>query len=445
MAYIVGCVIAPTFSGGIFGFIWASRAYSRGRVEGPLYATVTINTGFSIAAQISHGVNVLLALYLMILLLRRRSGLYRNPRGIGNLASLICQSNIQNLFQQIPSYTRNDVLKSALSGYKFRLRHVSVTNPTQETPDYAYQLVVESPDLRINLRPDYSYCPVISDANSIWLRRRTIGLAYIFFLVSFGLILTAIYNAAKFLLSSTTASAIEPTAAKIAYLFCITVAAMVWQSTQREIHLLEPWRKLAYGHGSKLHYDLISMGLIASTLYSAVKFGFIACWIGLAHLTMQLAEIFLPPIIEIGYESGYRLKGPTVSNDSQLPKVMQGATSWPTVGVGIAIEVIIFINVLVYMFSGRHKPILPRRPRTIASQVLYLCRSRRLLDDFQGTSMLDEKSVAARLDAVGRSCKFGWFWWAENQYFLGVEEDSGYNVFLPFDYQHGTSSVPEPL
>jgi hypothetical protein len=444
LAYIFATILGPTFCGGIFGFAWASRTYSRGRTEGLIYDTVYISTVFSVISQVCHGVNILLALYLMVKFLRRRSSLYRNPRGLANLASLVCHSNVLYLFQQIPSYARSDTISEALSPYVFRLRHVTVPHPERETPQRVFQLIVESHDLRIEPRPDPSYKPTITDANSIWLQRRMIWVAYSVFLILFGVTLTAIYYAARMVASSKTANNIEPVAAKVACTFCFTVAARMWQNTQREIHRFEPWRKLSYGHSSRRLYDsltkseLLSRGVIASTVYGAIKFGFVACWIGLANLTFQMAAVFIPPFVDVGFALGLSLNGPSENTDnSQTPKMLQGSRSWSMVGIGVAIEVLAFVDVIIYMFSGRNKPIMPRRPGTIASEVLYLCRSRRLLSDVQGTSMMKEREAAALVNTAERTCMFGWFWCEENRYFVGVEAFVDPNGYQPFNYTYG--------
>jgi hypothetical protein len=444
LAYIFAAILGPTFCGGIFGFAWASRTYSRGRTEGLLYDTVYISTVFSVISQVCHGVNILLAIYLMVAFLRRRSRLYRNPRGLANLASLICQSNVLYLFQQIPSYASSDTISKALSPYVFRLRHVTVPHPEREAPQRVFQLIVESHDLRIEPRPPPSYKPTVTDASSIWLQRRMIWVAYAIFLILFGTILTAIYYAARIVASAESANNIEPLAAKVACTFCFTVAARMWQNTQREINRFEPWRKLACGYRTRGLYDsltkseLLSLGAIASTVYGAMKFGFLACWIGLANLTFQMAAVFIPPFVDIGFALGYSLNGPSENADnSQTPKMLQGSSSWPIVGVGVAVEVLAFIHVMIYMFSGRNKPIMPRRPGTIASQLLYLCRSRRLQSDVQGTSMMKENQAAALMNTVERNCMFGWFWCEGNRCFLGVEELIDPNSFQPFNYAYG--------
>jgi hypothetical protein len=103
---------------------------------------------------------------------------------------------------------------------------------------------------------------------------------------------------------------------------------------------------------------------------------------------------------------------------------------------GVAIHVVIFINLMFLCFNRRTEPFLPRSPTTIASQLVYLCRSDKLLNEFPGTSMLSENELEGRLENIYFMCGFGWFFQDSLQrWFVGVEKIDGQGCWHAFSYK----------
>lgn len=70
--------------------------------------------------------------------------------------------------------------------------------------------------------------------------------------------------------------------------------------------------------------------------------------------------------------------------------------------------------------TGQCQPFMPRQPTTLASNMLYLCNSRKLLSALRGTSVLGKGEYKRYLNRVERSCWFGWLR-DEKGTFVGVE------------------------
>ena len=447
--YLLVFSIVPTFTGGVFRVNWASLTYSSGKIEGPKFATVSLSPGFIVVTQIFHAFAAALGIALYVTLRMRQSGLYRDPKGIGSLASLISESDALPVLQQIPSYTHSDNLKVALQGTRFYLRHLNDIGTAESFSHNAYQLKAQVHSYV--QPPPRSYTASRKDGSSFWLQRRMVWIAEAFFTVAFGLIMGFLFRAASALSSSDISDNVKITAAKVVYTFCITIAGSMWQSIQRDVQAFEPWRQLAFGNNPKRLYDslvrsdMLSVGLVVSLTTSIARLALISCWAAFASLMMRIAVIFLPPLFEIGYAAGLvdgRVSRP--SGTTYYPGALQGSCGYALIGVGIAVHVVAFLNAIVFTYSGRCRPFMPRAPKTLASQLLYLCRSRRLLSDFSGTSMLSSAQLAERLRTVGRTCQFGWFWWHGNQWFVGVEEPIQ-GGFVRFDFHKGIYGTHEPL
>lgn len=104
----------------------------------------------------------------------------------------------------------------------------------------------------------------------------------------------------------------------------------------------------------------------------------------------------------------------------------------------LAMYVMVFLNLLFLMVNGRTRPFLPRAPTTLASQIMYLCRSDRLLSDLAFTSKLSNYEMERRLKNIDQRCLLGWFWWRRRgAWFIDVEEFSHGESWDRFSFEKG--------
>lgn len=224
---------------------------------------------------------------------------------------------------------------------------------------------------------------------------------------------------------------------------CITVGGIMWSSIQRDVQLFEPWRHLGRGWSKSLYASLVrvdapGLGLLGGAVMSVARGSLIMLWASLSVIMIQFATVFSPPLLELLYASSARA---SVSGPRKDIGVLEGNKGLILGALGVAIHVVIFINLLFLILSGRTRPFLPRAPTTIASQVLYLCRSDRLLEEFANTSMVSKKGLATKLQYVDRKCLFGWFWWPRGQaWHVGVEQFFDGDHWWPFSFVNGTSA-----
>jgi len=451
--FVVVATIITALSGGMWGIEWASLSYSAEKVDGPKWATVSINPGVAIATQILHGLVVAGALLLSATLHFRQSGLYHDPKGIGGVASLISESDYidqsaLHLFRQLPSFAHSHVIRRALHGIRFRLQHVPVVQQDGST-QLTYQLVTTTdPGYTIPQRSeDRILYPDRRDATGFFLTKRAVLIAECIIWLGQAAVVGALYQVAKIgtkLLGdgdSGSSTSTKTTIAKVIYTLSLTVGGVMWQSVQRELQIFEPWQRLRKGnqsgsvsaYASLVQSDFASLGLMASLFLAVARRKIIELWASFAVLMVYVATVFVPPLLELAYAAGLGARSPL---PAKMFGVMSGASALALAAAGVAVHLVILCNMFFVMLSGRTRPFLPRRPGTLASQVLYLCRSDRLLGDFRGTSTVrSQRVLAEKLGSVDRRWGFGWFYWHRGQaWCLAVEEEVSGQQWFQFSW-----------
>ncbi|KAK1752326.1 hypothetical protein QBC47DRAFT_454376 [Echria macrotheca] len=447
--FVLVATVITAMAGGIYGIEWASLSYSADRVDdGPKWATVTVNNGVAVATQVLHGIVVAGGLALGMTLFLRRSGLYRDPRGIGGVASLVSESDYITdnntgalaVFRQLPSFAHSKVVRYALAGIRFRLQHAQAMQPDGSVR-MAYQLTTAvDPGFVVPVSPeDRRLFHDRRDATGFFLTRRAALLAEVVIWLGQAAITGALYQAAKVggaVVGDTsgggTSAATKQTIAKVVFTLTLTVGGVMWQSIQRELQIFEPWQQLRRPrrglYKGLVESDLASEGLVVSFL-RGLKSSVVAVWAAFSVFTVYLATIFVPPLLELAYAAGFISTSPF---PNKTFGIMSGYSALGLAVAGVGIHLVIFCNMLFVMLSGRTKPFLPRRPTTLASQLLYLCHSDRLLADLRGTSTMSRREVASTLARADRTCQFGWFSW-RGTWCIGVEEVAG-GQWLPRPY-----------
>ncbi|KAH7318047.1 hypothetical protein B0I35DRAFT_409002 [Stachybotrys elegans] len=444
--YILVSIVLPAISGSIFAVEFGAISFSQGRVAEPTFAIVTINKGLATVTQALHGVMAGSALLLSILLLLQHTGLYHDPKGLGGIVSLVSDADRSGcttleLFRQIPPFAHSDVISSALGNISFRLEHFAAFYPDGSTY-MTYQLSSKSMQgYIVSINPSQrSYYRNDRDSRGLWLTKRIAWLSEVFLWLGHAAITAALYYTARFVGVATSSSSVSRVAiGKVVLTACMTIGGMMWISIQREVQRFEPWRKLAGGRTSRLYTsmvrgDIVSRAYLGGALMSIVLGSLMALWASICVFMVQAATIFVPPLMEFAATPGS--KNPETGEQTMgIFEVLSFQAMMAMVGVAVGVHLMIFFNLIFLSFNKRTVPFLPRAPTTIASQLLYVCHSDRLLSTFEGTSMLTGRELADRLRSVESFCLFGWFTSPRSQVqYVGVERCDHINQWSPFQY-----------
>jgi hypothetical protein len=220
---------------------------------------------------------------------------------------------------------------------------------------------------------------------------------------------------------------IKPQVVKICYVVIISISGCLFQWIHRDIHIFEPYRRFLHLTAPKrfrdaVGRDFISAGNILTIFRSLYRRSFLVAWTAFSSLIFLIATIFFPTIFELLFNlsTDPSFAGKTASS---LEKVLPAgsATYYKNLEYwAIAIHAVLLANFIAILATGQCKPFMPRQPTTLASNMLYLCNSRRLLSALRGTSTLGKGEYERYLNTVERSCWFGWFR-DEKGAFVGVE------------------------
>jgi hypothetical protein len=445
--YVIASIAVPALTSGIFGVEWGSLSFSLGRTEGTKYAVVEVSRGIALANQVLHGTLLVGGLAISAMLFFRRSGLYHDPNSIGGLAALISDSvrngsSAARILRQIPSYAHSRVVEKALGDIAFKLEHVRLPR-SDGTIGTTYQITTNvAPYTILHIHPqDRRFYAHRRDASGYWLMRRSAWLAEALLWLSPVTAAGAIFATVKFVEGRSTDTT-KPQVAKIVLNVFVTVGSMMWTSIQRDIQLFSPWRSLSKSPAHRLSNpiwwsDPVGRGQFGSAAFGLTRGSMLILWASFCVFMTQAVAVFMPPIIELAWTSG-------LTRDMDVPTreigILSGSSGIGLGASGIAIHLVVFLNLLIFTISNLWRPFLPRAPTTIASQILYLCRSERLLHRFEATSMMSGSQLSGLLKSSQGQCLFGWFWWREGgSWCVGIEEHEPGAPWYPFDFYKGVA------
>ncbi|MBA7491289.1 hypothetical protein ES702_01834 [subsurface metagenome] len=391
-------------------------------------AAVTVLPAFAILNILVLLASITCGVWLYLVLYQRRTGIYSAPASISSIAALVSGSNILQAFQKLHSYDTQARIDEALGHCRLRLEH----RPGHDNP---YQIRLLDPIEDLTVPPEQPFRPTRAEAHSWWLWGRTyVGSSLLILALE---IIFASVSLGKSYTTSTTIRRILTTILNVS-------AAALWSNWHTNIALLEPYYRLAKGKtttysaagvsdpycrieprkhlaldgtNDALHLEFTSSAisnLITSTR-KATRAGFVG-FIGFCVLILQLSIITTPAFINVT-----ALITALLSSSSTTGLTLSIFTAnWPTVIprsiiidwwfsiAFIFIQAISLFVGLVLVLVYKRTPIMPRKPYTYSSVVLYLCNSAGLLGDLAGTSVMEKKERDGCLRRRGGRYGIGW-------------------------------------
>ena len=382
------------------------------------FATVKFQVAWLRSFQAVNGVLALELVLIAVMLQNRRTGLRRDPGGIANVASIVCQSqSVLGLLQRLPSYASHKHIETYLGQLHFYLK---------DTSDGFAQIEVRlAADGKLPELPPDHYSPSRREAHPfiLWGRAN--------FVVTLALLIP------NFIVKSAYGrSAFKPFVVKGAFTLVYATYTAVYQSIQHELAVLEPYYQLRRldsttnkRHTSiALNYtprSLPWMPILA--LRTSAKI--LAC-ASIMVLFQQISMIFFPPIWTTTYENLLR-------GIYAIPRVLAIPT-WIVLASSIIVALSGIISWIAELLH-RRKPIMPRQARTLASQMLYVCGSEDLLESMQGSSSMNEKEFKKHCDDLGSQYAFGWFRGSDGLWRIGVENIES----VRYLYRYPETTAPE--
>lgn len=433
LIYITAFMVNPSTTGALWSINWAPIDSV---TNGPLHATLQIQEGVLIATCALNALIFLAGAILLYTFYSRPLPLARGPKSIGGVASLVCESpGVLNLFHQINSWGSTRLISSALQQVRFYLQPQAITGFNGGT----YTRL----QITTNVPPDYQ-TPFVQEAGQTrreshgkWLTAKRVWASEIFFLLANSIIVPAI-GAGSYLVvdHDSYEKNVKPQVIKITYVAIISIAGSLFQWIHRDLQIFQPYRRFLSPTPYQKFYDAasrdyITLGQLLTTVKALTVHSYIVFMTAFASIVFLIATIFFPIMYELLFNIINELNPRTISDgsstqadikeeyDHQLPaggqSYYQNLFYW-----AIAIHALLLLNFISILATRQCRPFMPRQPTSIASNILYVCNSRRLLGLMRGTSCMNEKEWKEFAVKVERSCWFGW-WGDEKGVYCGVE------------------------
>ncbi|KAH0538892.1 hypothetical protein FGG08_004548 [Glutinoglossum americanum] len=390
---------------------------------------VVVNLAVVCAVLSLTSVMVVLAAILLFTLRTRRYGLSTDPGGLSGLASLIYNSNILPVFQHITVYQTQAHIDKELQNRRFQLRHTMVTREAGSSPVLVTRItsdVAREPNTNMTpasspLQPDTTFQQSRWEAHPWVLWGRFLVLTELLFLGPYIAFQVAGYQA------EFSSKVWSPKVIRILAMFSCTMTTALWTATDEGVRLIEPWRQLATDRPNMSRTNAIIADYDSMNPLSRIFSGSpIVAWISFGSLISQIFIVLCPALLDSIWKIAY------TSLDSDVPETLQASTK--VLGYASYPFAIMDFIIWVSLFS-RRTPVVPRKPLTLSSKILYMCRSRKLLGDVHEATAKTVEQRAKNLRAQNREYRFGWFSVVgeTGQLQLGVEREP---VQLPYSYGH---------
>ena len=339
---------------------------------------------------------------IIFFLLRRRSGLLSDPKGIAGIASMATKSHILHDFQGLDLATRGQIHKR-LAHRRYVLYKSSIWQgewtPTSEP-------MQESEDRMSSPHP-----------HMLQLR---FGIPFLSFMI-FGLIAVPII--------SLTPARVVPNAVPWLPILLATILKLLFSTFESDVRLMEPFYQLSRGNASPSNSLTLDYG---GTVYgwivirAALNRHFLVSLVGLASVALDILTV---TVSSFSINSNTFLDHPT-DPDQSSNQDETFISFWSSFTLSMAI--LTFVTaVTALVFWRRRHPFLPREPSTIAAVLAFVYASK-MLDDFVDTELLSNREMERRLEATGKTYALGWVRGRDGKVHCSIDQEP-----LRSQYVHG--------
>lgn len=330
---------------------------------------------------------------IIFFLLRRKSGLLSDPKGIAGIASMATKSHILNDFQGMDLATRGQIHKR-LQHRRFVLYKSSIWQGEWSATSEPMQ---ESEHRMSSPHP-----PML---------RLGFGVPFLSFMV-FGLVAVP--------LISLTGARIIPNTVPWLPILLATILKFFFSTFESDVRLMEPFYQLSRGMASPQQSLTLDY---RGTVYGwiVIKAALNRHWlVSLVGLSSVLLDVLTVTVSSFSVNSGEFLRhGKGADHTSNQDETF--ASFWASVILSIAILTFVTVTTAFVYLLRRH-PFLPREPSTIAAVLAFIYASN-MLDDFIDTEKLTSKEVERGLKSTGNKYALGWFKGRDGQMHCAIDQE----------------------
>ncbi|KAI9791285.1 MAG: hypothetical protein M1816_004066 [Peltula sp. TS41687] len=344
---------------------------------------------------------------LVLLQLRRKSGLLSDPKGIAGVGAMANKSFILMDFKNLDT-AREEEIHHRLKHRRYNLHKSSLWQG-----EYI-RLDEEDVELKKPKNPH----PL--------MLRLVAGIPYIMFMLLFmGFIPLLMFfrpvnNVGQHVPWLLTALA--------------SVVKVIWGTLEGDVRMMEPFYILSRRKAKSDTLTLDYTGTVPGWLpiRALISRHYLVALVGLAAIMTEILTVTVSSLSVRG-DIFFQKRG---ASGTESENRSNSEETFKSVWVSLAISQgiltwLCFSACLVYL--RRRHPFLPREPGTIASVMAFIHQSKMLVD-FVGTERLTSREMARHLREQGKTYGLGWFMGRDGQVHCGIDEEP-----LKDNYVHGSN------
>ena len=360
----------------------------------------------------------------------RRYELVADPAGLAGLASLVYDSNVLADFKDIPAFQTQAFIDKKLQNRRFWL---SIT-PEDRSTSIRMNRIVSGVDngagraMGANSRPvQQSTTPFKQsrwEAHPWPLSGRFLLLMN---LLSLGPYIAFQIGAQQTVYSNT--KSWSPGVMRTLVMLATMISTAYWTLIDADLRVVEPWRQLSLVRSTDsvvrteaIISDWESMDPVSSVCVGLRRGGAsLVAWVSFAGLLSQATTVIYPALFDVLWKAVYQIN--FSSDDISLQDIPESLITSLAVLKFVSYPLLFINTVIGLALFSRRRPVVPRKPTTMSSKILYLCWSTKLLQDVRDAGS-NNMERAEKLRVWNRGYAFGWFRADEGgEMRLGVERE----------------------
>jgi hypothetical protein len=342
---------------------------------------------------------------LLLISLRRKSGLLSDPKGIAGIAAMATKSHILNDFKGLDT-APNNVIHEQLRTRRYNLHKSSL-----------WQGEYIRHDEKIPVTKQEHPHPI--------LLRLSAGIPFIGYMIVFACVIPIF----MFVGSATVVTE------KVPWLLTAlaTVVKLLWGCLDMNLRVIEPYYILSQRNAPPKTLTTDYTGTVPGFLsYQAARNGqYLVAFVGAGAI---LAEILTVCVTSFSVDGRKFIAGngsdPNDPNNDRYNTAETFRSFWISLGLATAIIVYLCVVATIVYVRRSHK-FFPRQPGTIAGVLAFIHQSK-MLDDFIDTEKMNSKEMTKHLEGIGKTYALGWFKGRDGEDHCGVDWEP---ILAP--YVHG--------
>lgn len=366
--------------------------------------TVVVNPIWSRCLEAALAIIAILGILLLIQL-RRKSGLLSDPKGIAGIAAMATKSHILNDFKGLDT-APNHIIHKQLKNRRYNLHKSSFW---------------QGEYIRLE---DKVEVKKVENPHPIMLRLEA-GIPYILYMVAFLCMLPLVL----FIRNASIVTLKVP--------FLLTAIAvsikLLWGCLDINVRVIEPYYILSRRHAPPRTLTLDYTGTVPGylSIKAMLSKHYLVALVGLGSI---LSEVLTVCATSFSVDGRTFIAGHANDSGSDgITRYDSGETFrsfWISFAIALSILIYLIANAALVYALRRHK-FLPRQPGSISDVLAYIHQSR-MLDDFVDTERFDGPTMNRHLEALGKTYALGWFNGRDGVDHCGVDQEPILAV-----YKHG--------